>query len=109
MTVHDVSGPAAHQGDDLERLRDRSKAKYSMAVTVDNRFTSFLAWCGVILASLMTVAICWMGSSMVKVQQDIAVLLSRPQGVSKEEYNRDATRWDSDINQLKQEVRRPPR
>lgn len=97
------STTAAHQGKDLDDLRERVKPRY--AIVQDNRFSTFLAWCGVILAALMTTAICWMGSSMVKVQQDIAVLLSRPQGVSKEEYDRDANRWDSELSQLKQEFR----
>jgi len=112
MTISPLTRPSVTQGKELDDLRDavkdrERKPKYAQSLEYyqDNRFSTFLAWCGVILAGLMTTAICWMANSMVTVQKDIAVLLARPLGVSKEEFDRDATRWDQDINELKRETR----
>jgi hypothetical protein len=68
---------------------------------MDSRFTSFLAWTGVVCAALMTTAICWGASAIVAMKSDIAVLLARPEAISRSEYQRDIERTDREIQQLR--------
>lgn len=86
-----------------ELAKDLGKAmdgKFSQNVN-DPRFTAFFSWCAVILGGLFTAALCWVAASVMSMKSDIAVLLARPEGVSRAEYARDAERWNSDIEYLK--------
>jgi hypothetical protein len=114
------TGPAASTPKDIEDIEaalrgdDSRKPRNSqtMSMTYDPRFSKAIAWVGVILAGVMTWAICWSASAtvelekeMVGVQKDIATLLARPEGVSRQEFDRDADRWSQDIDYLKRRQR----
>jgi len=75
----------------------------------DVRFTKFLGWAALLGMGLMTASICWTAATLVSLKSDVAVLLARPEGVSKAQYERDAQRWDSDIEFLKRKHEREDR
>lgn len=109
MSVHPITRPTAGSEQDYEELgkamdRKHRTPKYNQTMHNDS-FAKFFAWCGVILAALMTAAICWGSTTLISVQKDIAVLLARPEGVSKAEFDREANRWDAEINELKRQER----
>lgn len=72
---------------------------------LDPRFTKLISWLSVALLSLITGAICWGSTTLIAVQKDIAVLLARPEGVSKAEFDRNANRWDATLFDLELQVR----
>lgn len=67
---------------------------------------SFFGWIGVVCAALVTAAICWNAAAVVSMKQDIAVLLGRPEGVSRAEYMRDSARNDRDMQELRDRMPR---
>jgi hypothetical protein len=119
------SGPAVSNAQDIEDIEralrgedTKKKGKYHQEMTVhyDPRFSKVLSWAGVIFAGVITYAICWSANAtvdlekqMIGVQRDIAALVARPAGISREEFDRDAQHWDDDINALKRADRKPAR
>ena len=71
----------------------------------DIRLTKFLGWIAVLALSLISAALVWATSTLVGLKSDVAVLLSRPEGVSRLEYNRDAKRWDDEIEEIRRQRR----
>jgi hypothetical protein len=85
--------------------------KYSQRVD-NSRTNTIIGVCLAALLSLMTIALCWLtstvvsyGQDLVGVKKDIQVLVSRPDGVSRLEYNRDMIRLDAEIEQMVREQR----
>lgn len=83
-----------------------------MSINLDPRLSKVISAVGIIFSGVITWAICWSAAAtvdlekqMVGVQKDIAALVARPEGISRQEYTRDATRWDTDIDGLKHERR----
>lgn len=83
--------------------KDLGKAmdgKFSQSVN-DPRFTAVFSWIAVVMGMLVTGLLCWITHSITDLQQSVAVLLARPESVSRVEYVRDAERWERDIDELK--------
>ena len=100
--------PAVSGEDDHKNWRE---AKYSQRAN-DSRTNTIIGVCLAALLSLMTIAMCWLASTVVTYGQDlvgvkasIAILINRPDGISRQEYGRDSQRWDNEINRLSQEQR----
>lgn len=55
----------------------------------DSRLTTILGISGTVFAMIATAAIVWGVSTLVSLDKDMAVLLSRPIPVSREQYDRD--------------------
>jgi hypothetical protein len=87
--------------DDMER----GTRLYSITRNGDSRLSTFLGWTGAVCCVLVTTAICWGANAIVEMKGNIAVLLSRPEGISKAEYDRDMNRMDLDISEIKRETR----
>ena len=62
----------------------------------DPRFSMAIIWAGGVLSVFFTSIMIWLAAGMVQIKADIAVLLARPEGVSREEYMRSESRRDSD-------------
>lgn len=119
MSGFNRSIPAASTTRDIEDIeaalrgeRRKGNSHQEIKVHYDPRFSKAIGWMGIIFAGIITYAICWSASAtldlekqMVGVQRDIADLVARPEGVSRYEYNRDAARWDHDIDDLKRRER----
>lgn len=71
----------------LDSDRRRHDPRVSWALTV----------AGIVMAGILTTA----AASLVGMHSDIAVLISRPVGVPREEYARDRLRADQDLNDVK--------
>jgi hypothetical protein len=89
--------------------------KYSQRVD-NSRTNTIIGVCLAALLSLMTIALCWLastvvtyGNDLVGVKKDIAQLVSRPEGVSRLEYSRDMIRIDSSLEILSREQREKDR
>lgn len=70
-------------------------------INYEPMFGSFFGWVGVVFGVLITAAICWQTAAVVGMKSDVAVLLARPEGVSRVEYLRDAARRDQEIAELR--------
>jgi hypothetical protein len=95
------SRPAATGPNLVKELGEAMDNRKFHQTVNDPRFTAFFSWCAVILGGLFTAALCWVAASVMSMKSDIAVLLARPEGVTRSEYSRDAERWNSDIEYLK--------
>jgi hypothetical protein len=71
------------------------------SIIYDSIFHPFFAWCGVIFAALITSAICWIAATVMQVKTDVAVLVARPEGISRAEYLRDQSRVDNEMQELR--------
>jgi hypothetical protein len=76
------------------------------SIIYDSIFHPFFAWCGVIFAGLITAAICWIAATVMQVKTDVAVLVARPEGVSRSEYIRDQTRIEVEMQEMRSHVGR---
>lgn len=72
---------------------------------MDPRFTKFISIASVVVLSLMTAAICWGSKTLIELTQQVAVLVARPEGISKAEFDRNANRWDATLFDLEQQMR----
>jgi hypothetical protein len=75
-------------------------------INYEPMFGSFFAWVGVVFAGLITAAICWQTAAVVGMKSDIAVLLARPEGISRAEYLRDTQRTERDMADLRERMRK---
>ncbi len=66
----------------------------------------FFGWIGVICAGLITAAICWNAAAVVQLKSDVAVLVARPEGISRAEYIRDQVREEREIQELRERYRK---
>jgi hypothetical protein len=99
--------PGAGDEEFYEKLNEEVDNKYRQhRGTNDPRFTNAIAWGGGILSIFFTSAMIWMASSMVSVKESVAVLLARPEGISRAEYIRDQARRDSDQARYDAELQR---
>ena len=107
LEVRPITRPASSSEEDLlayeEEMTDRERRNL---VGYDIRFTKFLGYIALASFTLMTAAITWSAATLVGLKSDVAVLLARPLGISREQYERDSKRWDEDIEELKQLHRR---
>ena len=67
-------------------------------------FQPFFGWVGVICAGLITAAICWNAAAVVQLKSDVAVLVARPEGISRAEYLRDQNRYEHELAELQQRL-----
>jgi hypothetical protein len=75
------------------------------SIIMDSMFQPFFAWCGIIFAGLITAAICWIAASVMSLKSDVAVLVARPEGVSRAEYMRDQLREERDLQELRARIK----
>lgn len=66
----------------------------------DARVTGIFQWLAGIMGTVITASILWIGSSVVDLKRDMAVLLDRPEAVSKVQYERDIEQFDRRIGSL---------
>jgi hypothetical protein len=89
--------------DQLEEEYDVMDGPKQSIVTVMN---PFFGWIGVICAGLITAAICWNAAAVVQLKSDVAVLVARPEGISRAEYIRDQVREEREIQELRDRYRK---
>ena len=100
FAVHAITRPAASQPEDIQEYEDAMNEETNV-IGYDVRMTRVLGFMTTVFGLVTVAAICWGTAALVGLKQDVAVLLSRPEGVSKAEYERDARRWDEQIEQIK--------
>jgi hypothetical protein len=61
----------------------------------DSRVTEVFRWCAIVLAGVTTSAAIWGVSTLVQVKEQMAILVSRPEPVSKAQYDSDQARDDA--------------
>jgi hypothetical protein len=99
--------PGAGDDDFYNELNEEVDSKYEQhRSSKDPRFTSAIAWGAGILSVFFTSTMIWMASSVVDIKANIAVLLARPEGISRAEYNRDQQRRDQDQARYDAELER---
>ena len=102
LEIHPITKPLASSDDDvLAYEKEMEEQRHRDLVGYDIRFTKFLGYTAVVSLALISGAITWSAATLVGLKSDVAVLLARPLGVSKDQYERDARRWDYDIEELK--------
>jgi hypothetical protein len=74
--------------------------------TIVNSMSPFFGWIGVICAGLITAAICWNAAAVVQLKSDVAVLVARPEGITRAEYMRDQVREERDLQDLRERMGR---
>jgi hypothetical protein len=101
ITRPSASGRTDHEKWEDQRLReieaglrgDAPKSKFSgdrdMHGSVDSRLTTILKGCGIVLCTLTAAAIVASVSTFISLDRNVAILLSRPEPVSKEQYAND--------------------
>lgn len=106
MSASPLSRPATSTVKDHAEWEEDRKIRHNVQVTkiFDPRFTKLISWLTVALLSLITAAICWASTTLIAVQRDVAVLIARPESMSKAEFDRNANRWDNAIYDLQRET-----
>jgi len=102
LGISPVTRPAASTPEDIagyEKEMDNQRERD--LIGYDVRLTKFLGWAALLGLSLMTGAITWSAATLVGLKSDVAVLLARPEGVSRLEYDRDYKHFDDEIAALK--------
>jgi len=105
MAVKPVLRPLGSTEEELrslgEKMDENEKIPQRKIIGYYVRFTKFLGWMAMIGITLMTGSITWMASSLVGLKSDVAVLLSRPEFVTKSQYERDSKHWDEELEELR--------
>src|SRR5689334_1155991 len=79
------TGPSALTSGDIDRIVKALDGRGGSITIQDPRVTSFKSWAGVIIGGLLTTAIIWGVSSIVELNKQVAVLISRPESATKEQ------------------------
>lgn len=72
--------------------------------TGDMRLSKLLNWAGVVFGGIVTIASCWCVSTLVSLDKNVALLLARPESVSKMQYDSDIRDMKGDINDAKRDI-----
>ena len=110
LQVGSITRPSAASDEDIAQIeRDMQQQSERELIGYDVRFTKFLGYVALLCLALMSAAITWSAATLVGLKSDVAVLLARPEGVSKQQYERDAQRWDSEIEAINRRHEREER
>lgn len=87
---------------DYEDIEEDKEVKFKQTNAYDPRVTAIIGVASIVIAGLATAAIV----ALFNLNSNVAVLLARPAGVSREEYVRDTIRRDQDYAEIKEEIRK---
>jgi hypothetical protein len=88
----------------MDRLQETYDDMDSPKQSITTSMPQFFGWIGVICAGLITAAICWNAAAVVQLKADVAVLVARPEGVSRAEYLRDTARYDREMQEMRERI-----
>jgi hypothetical protein len=98
--------PAGGDEKFYDELGKEMDHKYSQYRRRDPRVTSVIGWFQGVMSILFTAAVIWLANTTVEIKSQVAVLLARPEGISRAEYNRDETRRDEEERRRTSELER---
>src|SRR5689334_19088149 len=85
MTVD--TGSSALSKNDIDRIVQALERRGGAITIQDPRVNSFKSWASVIIGGLLTTAIIWGVSSIVELNKQVAILISRPEPATKEQID----------------------
>lgn len=97
-----VTRPPATRPEDYAKLGAEmdSRSIYRSRSLEDSRLSQIFMWGATIIGSIMTFAVCYGVSAVINTRSDVAILLSRPPSVAKDQYDRDYDRLSQQVNRV---------
>lgn len=69
----------------------------------DPRFTGFTNFWTNVMQTVIAAGVVAMTALVISMKSDVSLLMQRPPAVSKEEFDRNANRWDQEIHDLQRD------